>query len=64
MKFYDEKNFLKLRNLLIIAVLALLTILLFFKVYDYFAKPIRLVISTIFVICNSILPYAIYRYDK
>ena len=63
MKFYDEKNFVKLRNLLIIAVLALLTILLFFKVYDYFAKPIRLVISTIFpfilsfVIVYCLMPF-------
>ena len=60
MKFYDEKKFLKLRNLLIIAVLALLTILLFFKVYDYFAEPIRLVISTIFpFILSFIIVYCL-----
>ena len=60
MKFYDEKNFLKLRNILIIAVLSLLTILLFFKVYDYFAKSIKLVISTIFpFILSFIIVYCL-----
>ena len=32
MKFYDEEKLLKIRNILIVAVLMLLTILLFFRV--------------------------------
>ena len=63
MKFYDEEKLLKIRNILIVAVLMLLTILLFFRVYDNFAKPIRLVTSTIFpfilsfVIVYCLMPY-------
>lgn len=63
MKFYDEEKLLKIRNILIVAVLMLLTILLFFRVYDNFAKPIRLVISTIFpfilsfVIVYCLMPF-------
>ena len=63
MKFYDEEKLLKLRNILIVAVLMLLTILLFFRVYDNFAKPIRLVTSTIFpfilsfVIVYCLMPF-------
>ena len=63
MKFYDEEKLLKIRNILIVAVLMLLTILLFFRVYDNFAKPIRLVTSTIFpfilsfVIVYCLMPF-------
>ena len=63
MKFYDEEKLLKIRNVLIVAVLALLTILLFFKVYDNFAKQLRLVTSTIFpfilsfVIVYCLMPF-------
>ena len=48
MKFYNEEKLLKLRNILIVTVLALLALLLFFRVYDNFAKQIKLVTSTIF----------------
>ena len=48
MKFYDEEKLLKLRNVLIVVVLALWALLLFFKVYDNLAKSIRMVTSTIF----------------
>lgn len=63
MKFYDEEKLLKIRNILIVAVLMLLTILLFFRVYDNFSKPIRLVTSTIFpfilsfVIVYCLMPF-------
>ena len=63
MKFYDEEKLLKIRNILIVAVLMLLTILSFFRVYDNFAKPIRLVTSTIFpfilsfVIVYCLMPF-------
>lgn len=63
MKFYDEEKLLKIKNILIVAVLMLLTILLFFRVYDNFAKPIRLVTSTIFpfilsfVIVYCLMPF-------
>lgn len=63
MKFYDEEKLLKIRNVLIVAVLTLLTILLFFKVYDNFAKQLRLVTSTIFpfilsfVIVYCLMPF-------
>ncbi|WP_314291303.1 AI-2E family transporter [Leptotrichia massiliensis] len=63
MKFYDEEKLLKIRNILIVAVLMLLAILLFFRVYDNFAKPIRLVTSTIFpfilsfVIVYCLMPF-------
>ena len=63
MKFYDEEKLLKLRNVLIVVVLALLALLLFFKVYDNFAKPVRMVISTIFpfilsfVIVYCLMPF-------
>ena len=63
MKFYDEEKLLKIRNILIVAVLMLLTILLFFRVYDNFAKPRRLVTSTIFpfilsfVIVYCLMPF-------
>ena len=60
MRFYDEEKLLKVRNILIVAVLVLLAILLFFKVYDNFAKPIRLVISTIFpFILSFIIVYCL-----
>ena len=60
MKFYNEKKLLKLRNILIVTVLALLALLLFFKVYDNFAKPIRLVTSTIFpFILSFIIVYCL-----
>ena len=60
MKFYDEEKLLKLRNILIVTVLALLALLLFFIVYDNFAKPIRLVTSTIFpFILSFIIVYCL-----
>ena len=60
MKFYDEERLLKLRNILIVTVLALLALLLFFRVYDNFAKPIRLVTSTIFpFILSFIIVYCL-----
>ena len=60
MKFYDEEKLLKLRNILIVTVLALLALLLFFRVYDNFAKPIRLVTSTIFpFILSFIIVYCL-----
>ena len=60
MKFYNEEKLLKLRNILIVTVLALLALLLFFKVYDNFAKPIRLVTSTIFpFILSFIIVYCL-----
>ena len=60
MKFYDEERLLKLRNILIVTVLALLALLLFFRVYDNFAKPIRLVTSTIFpFILSFIMVYCL-----
>ena len=60
MKFYNEEKFTKIRNILIVSVLTLLTILLFFKVYEYFVKPINLVISTIFpFILSFIIVYAL-----
>ena len=63
MKFYNEEKLLKLRNILIVTVLALLALLLFFRVYDNFAKQIKLVTSTIFpfilsfVIVYSLMPF-------
>ncbi|ERK51277.1 AI-2E family transporter [Leptotrichia sp. oral taxon 879] len=63
MKFYDEEKLLKLRNVLIVVVLSLWTLLLFFKVYDNFAKSIRMVTSTIFpfilsfVIVYCLMPF-------
>lgn len=63
MRFYNEEKILKLKNILIVAVLALLAILLFFKVYENFAKPVRLVISTIspfilsFIIVYCLMPF-------
>ena len=63
MKFYDEEKLLKLRNVLIVVVLALWALLLFFKVYDNFAKSIRMVTSTIFpfilsfVIVYCLMPF-------
>ena len=60
MKFYDEEKLLKLRNILIVTVLALLALLLFFRVYDNFAEPIRLVTSTIFpFILSFIIVYCL-----
>ena len=63
MKFYNEEKLLKLRNILIVTVLALLALLLFFRVYDNFAKQIKLVTSTIFpfilsfVIVYCLMPF-------
>ena len=60
MKFYDEEKLLKSRNILIVTVLALLALLLFFRVYDNFAEPIRLVTSTIFpFILSFIIVYCL-----
>jgi len=55
MKFYNEEKLLKLRNILIVTVLALLALLLFFRVYDNFAKQIKLVTSTIFPFILSLI---------
>ena len=63
MKFYDEEKLLKIRNILIVAVLMLLTIFLFFRVYANFEKPIRILTSTIFpfilsfVIVYCLMPF-------
>lgn len=63
MKIYNEEKIKKIRNLLIVNVLALISILLFFQVYSYFVKPLKLVISTIFpfilsfVIVYSLMPF-------
>ena len=60
MKFYNEEKLLKLRNILIVTVLALLALLLFFRVYDNFAKQIKLVTSTIFpCILSFIIVYCL-----
>lgn len=60
MKFYNEEKLLKLRNILIVMVLALLALLLFFRVYDNFAKQIKLVTSTIFpFILSFIIVYCL-----
>ena len=60
MKFYNEEKLLKLRNILIVTVLALLALLLFFRVYDNFAKQIKLVTSTIFpFILSFIIVYCL-----
>ena len=60
MKFYNEEKLLKLRNILIVTVLALLALLLFFRVYNNFAKQIKLVISTIFpFILSFIIVYCL-----
>ena len=60
MKFYNEEKLLKLRNILIVTVLALLALLLFFRVYDNFAKHIKLVTSTIFpFILSFIIVYCL-----
>ena len=63
MKIYNEEKIKKIRNILIVNVLALISILLFFQVYSYFVKPLKLVISTIFpfilsfVIVYSLMPF-------
>ena len=60
MKFYNEEKLLKLRNILVVTVLALLVLLLFFRVYDNFAKQIKLVTSTIFpFILSFIIVYCL-----
>ncbi|AMD95013.1 AI-2E family transporter [Leptotrichia sp. oral taxon 847] len=60
MKFYDEEKILKMKNVLIVVTLLFLSILLFFKVYDYFKKPINLAISTIFpFILSFIIVYSL-----
>ncbi|BBM46752.1 pheromone autoinducer 2 transporter [Leptotrichia wadei] len=60
MKFYNEEKLLKLRNILIVTVLALSALLLFFRVYDNFAKQIKLVTSTIFpFILSFIIVYCL-----
>lgn len=60
MKFYNEEKLLKLRNILIVTVLALLALLLFFRVYNNFAKQIKLVTSTIFpFILSFIIVYCL-----
>ena len=60
MKFYDEEKILKAKNVLMVVSLLFLSILLFFKVYDYFKKPINLAISTIFpFILSFIIVYSL-----
>ena len=49
MKFYNEEKIKMVKNILIVTVLGLIAVLLFFKVYDdYFAKPLQMIIGTIF----------------
>ena len=63
MKIYNEERVKKIRNILIVNVLALISILLFFQVYSYFVKPLKLIVSTIFpfilsfVIVYSLMPF-------
>ena len=63
MKFYDEKKIFKIRNILTVVSLLMLSILLFFKVYDYFEDSIKIITSAIFpfilsfVITYSIMPF-------
>ncbi len=70
MNFYNEEKIRKLRNVLVVAVLALIAILLAFKVYDYFEKPIQMVVGTIFpfilsfVIVYSLMPFIDMISDK
>ena len=45
MKFYDEKKIFKIRNILTVVSLLMLSILLFFKVYDYFEDSIKSIIE-------------------
>ena len=63
MKIYNEERVTKIKNILTIVSLLLLSVLLFFKVYDYFEKSVRIITSTIFpfilsfVITYSIMPF-------
>lgn len=63
MEFYSEDKVQKLKNILIVVTLLLLSILLTFKVYEYFEKSIKIITSTIFpfalsfVIAYSIMPF-------
>lgn len=63
MKFYDEMKFLKYKNILSVLVLVLLSILLFFKVYNYFESSIQIILSTTlpfvlsFVIVYTLMPF-------
>lgn len=59
------------KNILIVTVLGLIAVLLFFKVYDdYFAKPLQMIIGTIFpfilsfVIVYSLIPLVDMISDK
>ena len=63
MKIYNEEKITKIKNILIVVSLSLLSVLLFFKVYEYFGESIRIITSTIFpfilsfVITYSIMPF-------
>lgn len=63
MKIYSEERLKKIRNILIVVSLFLLSILLFFKVYDYFKGSIKIITSATFpfvlsfVIAYSIMPF-------
>lgn len=71
MKFYNEEKIKMVKNILIVTVLGLIAVLLFFKVYDdYFAKPLQMIIGTIFpfilsfVIVYSLIPLVDMISDK
>lgn len=63
LKLYDEGQIRKTKNILTVISLLLLSILLFFKVYDYFKGSIKIITSSIFpfvlsfVIVYSIMPF-------
>lgn len=63
MKIYNEEKIVKAKNILTVTALLLLSVLLFFKVYEYFKGSIKIITSTIFpfilsfVITYSIMPF-------
>ncbi|EEY35423.1 AI-2E family transporter [Pseudoleptotrichia goodfellowii] len=63
MDFYNEEKFKKWKNILVVTVLGLLTVLLFFKVYVYFEKSVQIITGTLFpfilsfVIVYSLMPF-------
>lgn len=63
MKFYTEERFLKYKNILTVVVLILLSLFLFFKVYDHFKSSVQIIMSTTvpfalsFVIVYSLMPF-------
>ncbi len=70
MKFYDEDKIIKIRNILVVTVLGLIAVLLFFKVYSHFQKPLQMIVGTIFpfilsfVIVYSLMPFIDMISDK